>query len=283
MKQLPVLTLVCFLNIYPSFSQRVIRSGLSESIRQISTNGIDNILSFQNDNSGMKSIVVISQQNGDKNRVSINQQSDQGQSNQSYSFQLGNLNELSINQIGSGNLLLGFQLGYLSSLTGTQKENPIGVENGLAFSSAFSLEGRDYAIDGEGNKMNISQNGNNNGVMAVQQGTDNILSAEQTGNNNYLLAFQQGSHNLVTDYKQANESKQILLDKIVQVGDYLSLKADGASTYKPMGNTFMQTGSNLSLEVNSSLLNTVSGVEINQTGKDMKIVVDQSYFSFPMR
>jgi len=45
----------------------------------------------------------------------------------------------------------------------------------------------------------------------------------------------------------------------------------------------LQTGTNLSIEINNSLLNSLGGVEINQSGKDMKVVIDQSYFSFPMK
>ena len=287
MKTTILYLIILLLNCFPGFSQEIINipgMQINEAIHQISTVGTNDILSFQTLNQGIGNC-VLTQQTGNLNKATINQQNELSAEtgNQSLTTQFGNSNELTIEQIGSGNLMLGFQLGSHAMLTGTQKDSPMGFGNGNAFTSVSQMVENGYAVEGERNKMNISQKGNNNGVMAVQQGSDNILSAEQTGNNNYLLALQQGSHNSVTDYKQANESKQILLDKIVQVGHYLSLKTDGASTYTPTGNTFMQTGSNLSLEVNSSLLNTVGGVEINQTGRDMKIVVDQSYFPLPMR
>ena len=45
----------------------------------------------------------------------------------------------------------------------------------------------------------------------------------------------------------------------------------------------MQTGTNLSFELNSDLINTAGGINVKQTGKDMKVVIDQSYFSFPLK
>ena len=287
MKTAILYLIIVLLNCFPGYSQEIINipgMQINEAIHQISASGINDIQNFQSLNQGIGNC-VLTQQIGNLNKATVNQQKELSAEtgNQSFTAQYGNVNELTIEQIGSGNLMLGFQMGSHTSLTGSLNDSPMGVENGSIFTSVSPLEGNGYVVEGERNKMIVSQNGNNNGVMAVQQGTDNILSAEQTGNNNYLLALQQGSHNSVTDYKQTNKSDQISLDKIVQVGDYLSLKADGASTYKPTGNTFMQTGSNLSLEVNSSLLNTAGGVQINQTGKDMKIIVDQSYFSFPLR
>ena len=272
-----ILFLIFFtISFYSVFSQG--------TIQQIKQKEIAYIISYQTIKSGLSDNVVI-QQIGNQNKATINQQNEliAETGNLSFTAQYGNSNELAIGQIGSRNLILGFQLGYLGSLTGSHNYSPIEVENGNVFASVSPLEGNGYAFEGERNKMIISQNGNNNGVMAIQKGTDNFISAEQTGNNNYLLILQKGTRNSVTDYKQVNESEQFLFDKIIQVGDNLSLKADGASTYKPEENTFTQTGSNLSLEVNNSLLNTVGGVEIKQTGYDMKVVVDQSFFTLPMK
>ena len=287
MKTTIIYLIILLLNCFSGHSQEFINNpGMetTKAIHQISAPGIHDIVSFQTMNQGNNNY-VLTQQTGNQNKATINQQNELSAEtgNHSLTAQSGNANELTIGQIGTGNLMLGLQLGYLAALRGNQGDSPIGVENGNVFNSISVMERNGYAFGGERNKMIISQNGNNNGVMAVQQGTDNSISAEQTENNNYLLVLQKGTRNSVTDYKQANDSEQFLFDRIVQVGDNLSLKADGVSTHKPSGNTFMQTGSNLSLEVNNNLLNTLGGVDINQTGRDMKVVVDQSFFSFPMK
>ena len=287
MKTTILYLIILLLNCFTGHSQEFINNpGMetNKAIAQISTPGINDILSFQTLNQGIRNY-AFTLQIGNQNKATIHQQNELSAEtgNLSFTAQSGNSNELTIGQIGSGNLMLGIQLGYLTTLTGIQKDISIGVENGCVFTSVFPMERNGYEVEVERNKMIISQNGNNNGIMAVQQGTDNFISAEQTGNNNYLLILQKGTRNSVTDYKQANQSEQFLFDKIIQIGDNLSLKADGASTYKPEENTFTQTGSNLSLEVNNSLLNTVGGVEIKQTGYDMKVVVDQSFFTLPMK
>ena len=287
MKTAILYLIIVLLNCFTGYSQEFINNpGMetNEAIHQISVPGINDILSFQTLNQGVRNYAS-TLQIGNQNKATVHQQNELSAEtgNLSFTAQSGNSNELTIGQIGSGNLMLGIQLGSLTTLTGIQKDISIGVENGCVFTSVFPMERNGYAVEVERNKMIISQNGNNNGVMAIQKGTDNFISAEQTGNNNYLLILQKGTRNSVTDYKQANQSEQFLFDKIIQIGDNLSLKADGASTYKPEENTFTQTGSNLSLEVNNSLLNTVGGVEIKQTGYDMKVVVDQSFFTFPMK
>lgn len=274
------------LSSFIGYSQEVINNTgteHNEAIQQIRTPNIDNILIFQNLNQG-NSNYAFAQQTGNYNTVSISQQNDAGQSasNQSYSVQQGNSNEMTIGQIGSRNLLLSFQLGYMAILAGSESQNDVPVENNNVLSSSTGEVER-FVVVGERNKLTISQTGNNNGIMAVQQGTDNSLSVGQNGTNNYLFALQKGTNNSVTGYKQENTSEELLFEKIIQIGDYLSLKTDEFSMAKPTGNTFLQTGTNLSIEVNNSLLNTVGGVEINQTGQDMKVVVDQSYFSFPMK
>ena len=275
------------LNCFPDYSQGIINNAgtkNNEAIQQIVTPGINDILSFQTLNRGMSNF-ALSRQTGNQNTVNINQQNNAGleMSNQSYSVQSGNLNELSVGQVGSGNLLLGFQLGYLTTLSGSQQDNPVGVEKGNWLAFLAPNEANGYAIEGVGNKLTVSQSGNNNGVLAVQQGSDNILWAEQRGNNNYLMALQKGTNNTVSGYKQENQSEEILMETIIQIGENISLKTQDASLSKPTGNTFTQTGTNLSLEVNNGLLNTAGGVEITQTGHDMKVVMDQSLFSFPMK
>jgi hypothetical protein len=286
MKKSILYLIFLLLNYYPGYCQEIINntgSETNEAIQQIRTPGIDNILIFQNMNRGISNYVS-AQQIGNQNRTSINQQNNASSemSNQSYTVQSGNSNELTIGQIGRGNLLLGFQLGYLASLTNNQQSSSTGTVSNNVLVAELPNIANGYIAEGERNIMDISQNGNNNGVMAVQLGSGNAISAEQMGNNNYLLAYQKGTNNSVTGYKQENVSEQILYDKIIQIGDNLSLKVDEASK-SSTGNTFMQTGANLSIMVNNELLNSAGGMQINQKGNDMKIVIDQSYFSFPMR
>lgn len=273
------------LSCFSGFSQEVINNTgteNNEAIQQIRTPSIDDILIFQNLNKGMSNY-AFARQAGNYNTVSINQQNDAGPSaaNQSYTVQQGNSNEMTIGQMGNGNLLLSFQLGYLAILAGSDLQNNIQAESNAAATLSGKITG--FIAEGERNKLNITQTGNKNGVLAVQQGTDNSLSVEQNGTNNYLFTLQKGTNNTVMGYKQENATEEILFEKIIQIGDYLSLKTDESSIAKPAGNTFTQTGTNLSIEVNNNLLNSVGGVEINQSGQDMKVVIDQSYFSFPMK
>lgn len=256
-------------------------SNTNEIIQQIRTPNIQDILSFHSYNQGISNNAII-QQVGNQNMISVNQQNSAKSdlSNQSYTIQTGNSNEMTIGQIGNGNLLLGFQLGYLTLLSGSGSGNGIIGDNNM-----LTTNGSENVLQavGERNKLSIVQSGNNNGVMAVQQGTDNSFSVDQTGENNYLFALQKGSFNMVTGYLQQNQSKEILYEKIIQIGDYNSLKTSDVSLQKPAGNIFTQTGVNLSLEVNNSLLNNAGGVEIHQSGNNMTVVIDQSFFSFPMK
>ena len=284
MKKLLLYVLFLISNSLQGYSQEIMNvtgPDTNEAIQQITLPGINDILGFQTLNRNTGNYVSL-QQSGNQNTTNINQQSGVSteMTNQAYTAQSGNSNELTLGQIGSGNLLLGFQLGYMATLTGSQQTNQTVIPTGYVFTAGSLIA--DNAPEGEGNKMTITQSGNNNGVMAVQQGSYNTLSAEQTGNNNYLLALQKGSNNTIDDYKQANKSDQVLYDRIVQTGDYLTLKSDIASS-SGAGNTFLQTGTHLSLEMNSDLINSPGGIQINQTGKDMKVVINQSYFSFPLK
>ena len=274
------------LNCFFAYSQLLINDSqlkTNEAIQQIGTPCMDNILSFQTLNQGISNF-VLSRQMGNHNTANINQHNEAGStySNRSYSVQSGNSNDLTIGQIGSGNLLLGFQLGYLNT-TPTLLLSGSKQGNALTFLTPTTNEANGYAMEGVENKLTVSQSGNNNGVLAVQQGIGNTLWAEQTGNNNYLMALQKGTNNTVSGYKQENQSEEILMETIIQIGENISLKTQDASLSKPTGNTFTQTGTNLSLELNNGLLNTAGGVEITQTGHDMKVVMDQSLFSFPMK
>lgn len=285
MKKATFYLILLLINYLTCNSQEIISNyGLdpNEAIQQIQTSGIDNIMSFQALNQGFSNYVLI-QQTGNENKAGISQQNDVGSSmgNQSYAVQTGTSNELTLGQIGAGNLLLGFQLGYLATLAESSQESQTGVDN-ITVSALLSNVGNGSQTGGVGNKLNISQEGNNNGVTAVQQGSNNTITAAQKGKNNYLSALQNGTNNLVAGYKQENVSEQTLFDTIIQIGDKLSLTTDGVANSTPAVNRFTQTGTNLSLQLSSSLLNTGAGVEVNQTGHDMKVVVDQSYFSFPL-
>ncbi|MDD4968612.1 MAG: hypothetical protein PHT07_04200 [Paludibacter sp.] len=252
----------------------------NDAIQQILLPGIDGLLHAQSMNQDVRNFEII-QQTGNQNTATINQQngSNPDMSNQSYIVQSGNSNELAVGQIGSGNVLLGFQLGYLATLFESRNSGILIRPN----TAGISTEINNYLMVGEHNTMNITQNGNDNGIMAVQQGSGNTIEAEQIGDNNYLMALQRGSNNSLTGYKQENESGRILFDRVIQIGDNLNLKSSEVSKSSINGNTFMQNGTNLALEIKSDILNSAGGIEINQTGKDMKVVIDQSYFSFPMK
>lgn len=287
MKKSIVFIASLLLNSYSVYSQEIINNTgttTNEVIQQINVPTIDGILSFQSLNRGISNY-VLAQQTGNENSVRINQRNDAStdMSNQTYTVQTGNSNELTIGQIGSGNLLLGFQLGYLATLASTNTNSEIGTAGIPVFDFASLTNGNAILLEGERNKLIITQNGNNNAVMAVQQGTDNSIVAEQVGNNNYLVAMQKGTNNIVSNYKQENTSDQNLFDRIIQIGDNLSITTGGSSNTSSIGKTLIQTGENLALVINNDLVNSVGGVEINQTGTDMKVVIDQSFFSFPLK
>lgn len=261
--------------------------------QQINTTEFDNLLFMQSSSVVLSDVSSIAQLGN--NNSAILSQTDAGGllPNASNSMQQGSNNLADITQKGNGNVLFSFQMGVMADELSNgnigNSQLDIALQNMMSFiinpsSSAFTIGSQTNDIDyiaAEGNKMTITQNGTNNGIMAVQQGSNNTLSAEQTGNNNYLLALQIGSNNTIEDYKQENTSDQILYDKIIQTGDFLTLKSDVAST-TGAGNTFIQTGSNLSFEINSDLLNSPGGVQVNQAGNNMKVVISQSYFSFPL-
>ena len=283
--------LLCLLNFQVGFSQDAINDlslGTSGTIQQISTGGFENILGLQNLNQDVSNFVQ-THQVGDQNIAKINQKSGTGanSANQSYTFQQGNTNELSVDQIGGGNQLLSFQLGYMTSEAGRLQGNHygfgLGNSNGNAYAYGHQHTATNYLVVGERNKLTLNQDGNNNGVMAIQMGTDNTISANQKGKNNYLAILQNGKNNSVTGVSQENSSDKVLFDTFIQVGENISYDATEDSKPKPNGNKSNQSGINLSLQVNNQFVNSLGGIEINQKGKDMSVVIDQSYFSFPMK
>jgi len=257
-----------------------------EIIQQIKTSGLADILSFQTMNNGVGSFVEI-QQVGNQNRANISQQTDAGSAfaNQAYSIQQGNSNEMTVGQIGSSNLLLGLQLGYVTYELDRNTRNQFGSDPDTdnAFARGNENKVNQSLIPGEGNELKVNQLGNNNVVVAVQQGSENSIEAGQNGANNYLVIYQKGKNNEVIGYKQENSSANILAETIIQQGEGNVLNATDVSRSKPNGNSFVQNGVNLSLEVNNQFTNTLGGIEVSQTGHDMKVVVDQSFFSFPTR
>lgn len=268
---------------YTTYAQEIITNPdieTNEGIQQVSVPGIADVMSFQTLNQGINNFSLI-QQNGNRNKATIHQQADPGlgYSNQSYGFQDGNTNEMTVGQIGKGNILLSFQIGYLSTMA---KANLLGfgLEGGNVSTGTLN-ESNDMLSIGEGNKLQVSQEGNNNGIMSVQQGSNNSIDVGQKASNNYLSVLQKGSNNSVNGYIQENTGTSNLLEIITQVGNNLSLLATDISGAKAMGNEFSQSGENLSLEINNGLINTMGGIKVNQTGRDMKVVVDQSFFSFP--
>ena len=270
MKKFILNLVIVMFNCFACYSQVIISSTelTNEGIKQITSTGYDNILKLQNTNRGISNYLS-TQQTGDLNISNINQKKDASSemSNQAYTVQSGKLNELTIDQIGSGNLLLASQLG-LTKTVAKQSGDP---------------ELKSYSTEGERNNIIIIQNGTNNGINATQQGSGNILSAQQNGKNNYLLALQNGTKNTISGYVQENISDQVLYDKIIQVGNNLSLESDVVSKSSINGNYFLQQGKNLAITINSELINSPGGMDIKQTGHDMKVVIDQSYFSFPLR
>lgn len=256
----------------------------NEVIKQIHNADVDDVMKFQTLNANLSNKTV-SLPAVIKDRASGFQQHGASAdiSNHIISQQSGSFNELSAQQIGGGNQLLCFQLGYLAlpnanlqiGDTYTQKRSSAVLDNQRSIGA--------YVIEGESNKMCVIQNGTNNDVVAVQQGSANYFSAQQIGSNNNLQALQSGINNKVIGYKQENNTEHVLSDKIIQLGENISLESVGSSNSSLNGNAFFQAGTNLSLQVNTEFSNSQSGIEINQKGRDMKVIVEQSIFSFPMR
>lgn len=136
---------------------------------------------------------------------------------------------------------------------------------------------------GNGNLVSITQLGYDNRVMTVQQGSCNMLSLTQIGYNNGFFAWQVGDYNWIDGYRQQNYSENSLFDKLVQVGEFLHFDARGLEGSGWSENRVTQIGSNLSFRINAVLPGSGDGIKVNQTGRDMRVVIEQSYFSFPLR
>jgi hypothetical protein len=130
--------------------------------------------------------------------------------------------------------------------------------------------------EGDDNSLSSLQQGSYNNILAHQKGDENSIVAQQFGSYNRLAVTQNGMNNSVTGYIQENQSGSISSDDITQNGDNLTFISHDASRYKANGSSFSQSGSDLTLEVNNDLFNSVKGVDINQTGHGMKAIVGQS-------
>jgi len=254
-----------------------------EAIDNRREDGVTDIQTFQALNNGALNIIQ-AQQTGVQNSVAaIQQSSNGGLLNQMYTIQEGNLNEVTVGQIGRGNMLLSFQLGYVTSEFVRQQGDCYGFGLGNQNLYEYDDKSADFSINvGRRNKLTFNQNGTNNVGLVFQQGSDNTISVDQQGNNNYMIIYQKGRNNVINGYNQANTSDKILYDLVIQEGEKLVLNATESSK-QPSGNTFIQSGSNLQLQVNSGFANDLGGLGIVQTGKNMKVIVDQSFFAFPMK
>lgn len=285
MKNSIIILAVLIINNIAIFSQGQNFGGVgtNKAIEQIQYLTNDNIIQNQTRYNVANNYVLL-KQFGDQNRAYIKQKSSNCEiGNKSYGFQVGNANELSVEQSGVGNILLSSQLGYLSDRIYSSQN----FKNGHDYKEWILLRNNEnengYYVEGERNKMSFKQNGDNNSINAIQQGSDNFISSLQIGNYNSLLIMQKGIHNKILDFKQENNSVQLQLDKIIQLGENNCLQTDGSANRGTGGNTFTQQGTNLVLELNNQFLNTSGGIEINQKGTEMKVVINQSFFSYPMK
>ena len=281
---------ICYLvflliNCIPNYSQEMIKDQgfkINEIIQQIHLPGEDDMLILRVMRQELAN-GVFAFQAGSQNKAIINQQNtiNPDISNQTYSFQSGNSNELNIEQTGSGNIMLGFQLGYLTKIR--ENGHDAKGDDNTVLCASKPQKPNTLVVEGERNKMDFTQNGIDNSIMAIQQGSDNRIMAEQLGNNNYLVAVQKGNNNTVETYEQRNSTYKSGYDSILQLGDNLSLIIDDASSSPSIYNKFEQRGSNLQIEVNNDMSNATGGIDITQKGDGMKVLIDQSFFLFPMR
>lgn len=259
------------------FSQAIVQINHDdEKIQQIRSTGLSDILTFQTLNQGQSNVVMATQL-GNWNKSVVDQQAAGGSNyaNQVYSLQQGTNNEMNIGQIGEGNLLLGFQLGYISSEL--DEKGKIKYPQNVLECCTSDL-GDQSLVQGVGNALKVTQRGDKNAVVAIQQGSENSIEASQDGLNNYLVIYQKGNKNEVVGFRQENNSEKELAETIIQEGDGLILNSTDASKSKPNGNSFIQKGINLSIELNNQFTNALGGIEVSQSGKDMKVVIDQSFF-----
>lgn len=248
-----------------------------EAIQQISVSDMDMFLSIQSWNN-VAANMTVSIQIGNYNKLTINQRNgdEMNIANKAFTTQIGNSNELTLEQIGSYNVLLAYQTEHSSTVNDPNKmieHSPTKVNMNADLNQGF----------GQGNKLDIVQEGADNVVLSFQEGSYNTISAKQLGSKNYLMALQRGTNNSVSGFTQENQTADVLMDVIVQVGDNLEFKTKDFAKSKTHGNSISQAGINLSLELSNGMLNNRGGLEVAQKGNDMKVIVDQSFFAFPLK
>jgi len=284
MKNTSTSILIVIMNIWAINSQ--VTTGneprADRGMHQIRIVDAGNITKFQACNIGLNNYVLL-WQTGVQNSVSIKQNSGTTSKlgNESYNNQTGNFNELTVEQIGNGNTVFSSQVGNYAIKNTDYLLYKIDVEkqNNAISKQMFNT----IWAEGEHNKLNLEQKGEDNLVYSVQQGTDNSISAKQTNNQNILLIIQKGTGNEVNNYNQQNKSAHKLYDKIIQMGESNYLDYNEVSTGAIQGNTFTQIGNKLSVELNNGMMNSPGGIDVNQKGKEMNVIIDQSFFSFPMK
>lgn len=272
-KQMLVLLLSWLFSAYVSIGQI--------NIQQISSVETLDFIGLQAANPKQSNVAGIMQLGSD-NQASISQQQENTllKSNKAFLFQEGNQNSANVDQKGSNNVLLSLQLGYLTSLTFDY--NASMGSNTLPDLSAFSnFFFGDISIS-KNNSVTSFQNGQSNSLITLQMGQNNQITATQNGVGNYLWVTQIGQNHIVNDFKQENQSG-FLLESVTQLGMNNFIEVTGSVSSQTFGNNYEQTGENLSLQINSGLLSSVGGMQVTQTGHDMTVVIDQSYFSFPMK
>ena len=253
------------------------------SIQQIGSTEIIDVLSIQNANPTFRNMANI-QQLGNNNTASINQSATNefADPNQAQLFQDGSQNMADITQKGGNNQLLTYQLGYLSTKFDQSNTVPV-LETLTSYFPLINYVFGDLST-AENNTVICSQEGSSNGLLTLQVGTDNYISATQTGQNNYLVATQIGQSNHLVDFKQENQSSsEFLLESVTQLGRNNLIEFSGTINGQIYGNSYAQSGDNLAIKLNTSLISSIGGMNITQTGHDMNVVIDQSYFSFPMK
>ena len=200
--------------------------------------------------------------------------------NSSNSFQYGDYNQVDLTQKGNQNILFSFQAGYLA--TSFSSENTENTLTGVLVPTMLKLNAGSTGLFSSGNNNTLvsTQDGISNKFLSIQQGSNNYIQADQIGNNNNLVVQQVGNNNRVEDFVQNNIKGES--DNITQIGDNNTLNSiDKLNTL--YGNNYIQNGTNLSITLNNSTLSATGGITVNQTGHDMSVVIDKSYFSFPLK
>ena len=269
MKKIAIINLfICLFSVFNAAGQ--------VNLPQISSSDVENFVSAQ-PNEDQVSISSITQLgNYNTARLTQTQESDLLSSpNSSNSFQQGDNNLADLTQKGNQNVLFCFQLGYLTSASTTESTD-------ITPSTLLNLNANSTGLftNGNNNTLISSQEGNSNKFVSIQQGSNNYIQAEQVGNNNNLLVQQVGTNNRVENFVQNNTLGEN--DTVYQTGENITLNSINTSNTL-YGNNYMQNGTNLSITLNNTTTNSLGGITVNQTGHDMSVVIDKSYFSFPLK